>query len=174
MKILALDLSLNSTGWCIMDSSVEEHESGIIKPKKTDRMEKLIEIRSFIYKLIEQHDIKCVFIEDYAFGARGVWIYSYGELCGLIKVAIVELGIKYYTVSPSLWKKFVLGKGNLPKDQVMLQIYKKYGIEFSDNNMADAFAIAKFGKALLDYQQGNKNYNKYELEAFKKMVKDAL
>ena len=51
-------------------------------------------------------------------------------------------------VPPSTLKKFVTGKGNAKKDQMMLAIYKRWGTEFDNNDAADAYALAQYGRTL--------------------------
>jgi crossover junction endodeoxyribonuclease RuvC len=40
-------------------------------------------------------------------------------------------------------KKYAAGKGNAKKQEMLLQIYKRWGMEFSDDNAADAYALAR-------------------------------
>ena len=44
-------------------------------------------------------------------------------------------------------KKFVTGKGNSPKDQVMMHVLKRWGHTSKSNNTADAFVCAAMGLA---------------------------
>jgi hypothetical protein len=46
-------------------------------------------------------------------------------------------------VPPMTLKKFISGKGNAKKDEIMLQIYKRYGVEINENNAADAYGLAR-------------------------------
>ena len=57
-------------------------------------------------------------------------------------------------------KKFVTGKGNAPKDTMMMQVYKHWGVEIPNNNICDAYGLAQIGRAyvgaeakLLKHQQ---------------------
>jgi crossover junction endodeoxyribonuclease RuvC len=40
-------------------------------------------------------------------------------------------------------KKYAAGKGNAKKQEMLLQIYKRWGIEFNDDNAADSYALAR-------------------------------
>jgi crossover junction endodeoxyribonuclease RuvC len=40
-------------------------------------------------------------------------------------------------------KKYAAGKGNAKKQEMLLQIYKRWGLEFNDDNAADAYALAR-------------------------------
>lgn len=51
-------------------------------------------------------------------------------------------------VPPTSLKKFVTGKGNAKKNEMLLGVYKKWGVEYSDDNLADAYSLARVGEAL--------------------------
>ena len=174
MRILALDLSLNETGFCILDNG-KIIDNDIIKvTKNTEQIDRVIEIRDFIaHNILIQSPFDGIFIENYSFGSKGIWTFSCGEMCGAIKLMLKDLGFKYYMIAPTMWKKFVLGKGTLPKDQIMLQCYKQYGVEFTNNNMCDAYCIAKFGESFIKYKRGDKEkLTKIQIECFKKYTKE--
>jgi len=50
---------------------------------------------------------------------------------------------KPYLIPPMTLKKYAAGKGNAKKQEVLLQIYKRWGIEFNDDNAADSYALAR-------------------------------
>jgi Holliday junction resolvasome RuvABC endonuclease subunit len=58
-------------------------------------------------------------------------------------------------VPPPLVKKFATGRGNAKKNEVMLAVYKKWKVEYSDDNMADSYVIAQIacGRYNHDYEQ---------------------
>lgn len=53
-------------------------------------------------------------------------------------------------VPPTVVKKYAAGKGNAKKQEMLMQIYKRWGIEFNDDNAADSYALARLasGNAL--------------------------
>jgi len=46
-------------------------------------------------------------------------------------------------IPPMTLKKFAAGKGNAKKQEMLMQIYKRWGIEFNDDNAADSYALAR-------------------------------
>ena len=40
-------------------------------------------------------------------------------------------------------KKYATGKGNAKKQEMLMQIYKRWGVEFNDDNAADSYALAR-------------------------------
>jgi crossover junction endodeoxyribonuclease RuvC len=74
-----------------------------------------------------------------------------GELAGVVKLNLFntfkdspnERLKTPLQVPPMTLKKFVCGKGTATKDLMLLNVYKKYGVEFSDNNATDAYGLAR-------------------------------
>lgn len=75
--------------------------------------------------------------------------HQIGELGGVIRVMLTEVGIKWIEVNPSLVKKFATGRGNAKKEEIAIAIYKRWGREFLSNDEADAFVLAVIGQALV-------------------------
>ena len=80
-----------------------------------------------------------------------------GELSAVVRMAIFDhfeeedprrFPLK---VPPMTLKKYAAGKGNAKKQEMLLQIYKRWGIEFNDDNAADSYALARLvGKISID------------------------
>ena len=58
-------------------------------------------------------------------------------------------------------KKYATGKGTAKKQEMLLQIYKRWGVEFNDDNAADAYALARLA--------GGHAIDKIEQEVLDKM-----
>ena len=161
-RIIGLDLSLTDTGLCRLYD--EGHQTHSFKSKKKD-IERLIEIKDNIYDRLYSFDIDLIVIEGYGFSSqRG---HSLGELGGVVKVMLKENypNTPILLVPPTVLKKFITGKGNGDKSLMLLHIYKKYNVEFSNHNEADAFALAKFGEMYLHPEK-----TKVNLELSKKVI----
>jgi crossover junction endodeoxyribonuclease RuvC len=164
--ILGLDLSLTSTGWCILDND-EILDVEVIKCKDK-AMKRLWYIKYIIDEVTVSLDFDLVVVEGYSMGSRGGRVFSIGELGGIIKLLLYEeklrTKLKTVIIPPKSLKKFITGNGNAGKELMLLKTYKKYGIEFTDNNKCDAFGLAKMGQA---YLEGTNI--EYEKEALKKV-----
>jgi len=72
-----------------------------------------------------------------------------GELSATVRLTIFDYfkegDLRKYPlkVPPMTLKKFAAGKGNAKKQEMLLQIYKRWGIEFNDDNAADSYALAR-------------------------------
>jgi hypothetical protein len=93
-------------------------------------------------------------MEGYAFGSQ--MANMLGELGGMVKLTLLDFGIYPLIVPPTNLKKYVTGKGNgISKSQILMYVYKKWDAEFSDDNAADSFALARLvsGKHELAYEK---------------------
>lgn len=100
------------------------------------------------------HPIQDAAMEGYAFGSQ--MSNMLGELGGMVKLTLRDFGIYPLIIPPTTLKKYVTGKGQgVSKSQIMLHVFKKWGVEFSDDNAADSFALAHLvsAKASLAYEQ---------------------
>lgn len=80
-----------------------------------------------------------------------------GELAGMVKLSCwtyfdgnMNSVIPYpdhlrvpLQIPPMTVKKYAAGKGNAKKQEMLMQIYKRWGIEFNDDNAADAYALGR-------------------------------
>lgn len=146
MIYLGLDLSLTATGYCVLHSSFE---TGVIKTKKKGLV-RLDYIRSKITECVGNCKPRMVVLEGYSFGSRVGQAFSIGELGGVVKRALWKMDQDVMIVPPTCLKKFVSGKGNTSKDIILMKVLKKYGVEFTDNNECDAFALAQMGRAFVE------------------------
>lgn len=76
-----------------------------------DRFEQLTD--AFVNE-IHQRGIKVVFMEGYAYGAKGN-TFTIGECTGILKYKMWKLGITFIVLQPSAIKKYATGKGNANK-----------------------------------------------------------
>lgn len=94
-----------------------------------------------------------------------------GELGGTIKLVVFEVtGSPPLVVPPTSLKKFVTGKGNAKKNEMLLGVYKQWGVSFADDNQADAYALEQFG---LGYLGSTPELHKYQWEAIYAVSKKA-
>lgn len=70
-----------------------------------------------------------------------------GELSAVVRLSIYdhfEDDLRFpLKVPPMTLKKYAAGKGNAKKQEMLLQMYKRWGIEYSDDNAADSYALAR-------------------------------
>lgn len=169
MKILSIDQSLVQSGYCIFQDD-KLIEKGVIESgqKGTKR---LFEIKQEIQVLLKNHRPEYVVFEDYSYGSRGRATFSLGELGGMLKLMFFEAIELWYTVPIPLWKKYLTGKGNCKKDVVMMKVFKKFGFETANNNVADAYVMGRFLGDYLTWERGKDNFTKGQITSFEKYQK---
>lgn len=93
-----------------------------------------------------------------------------GELGAIVKQVIWQAMIgevKYPTiVQPTLLKKYATGKGVAPKNTVLMSVYKRWGVEFTDDNLADAYTLARIAHAI----ENPSDETVFQQEVLKKLV----
>ncbi|MCA1783598.1 MAG: hypothetical protein LC679_15920 [Intrasporangiaceae bacterium] len=101
------------------------------------------------------YDLVEITMEGYSFGSKGSQAHKIGEGGAATKLALVTLlggddRLAYPTlVSPNAVKKFATGKGSGDKNIILMRVFKKWGVEFSDDNMADSFVLSKIAAAVV-------------------------
>lgn len=89
-----------------------------------------------------------VTIEGYAFGSDTAWATSLRELGGIVRYHLRKARLPLVEVTPTQLKKFATGDGRADKNIVLKEVFKRWELDLSDDNMADAFVLAKIGVAL--------------------------
>jgi crossover junction endodeoxyribonuclease RuvC len=155
MIVLGLDLSLVGTGYVLLEDG-KMKEQKLIKSKPSGKnsvkeLERLITIRS----QITLPNIDLAVIEGLAFMARNsVSLVQLSALNYMVREHLYINKIPFLIVAPSTLKKFVTGRGNAKKDEMLLETYKRLNESFSNDNLCDAFGLAHCGSAVL----GDKQY----------------
>ncbi len=96
--------------------------------------------------------ISAVAMEGYSHGSK-FQREALGELGGVVKLAITEIaGVRQWRhpiiVPPPTLKKYVTGKGTASKQEMIDTVARRYGAIFYDDNLADAYALARFAATL--------------------------
>jgi len=147
---MGLDLSLVGTGCVVISDGKIILQRLITSKKDGDSYNKELERLLNIIKEIPIQEVDVAVIEGVAFMAKNttslVQLSGLNYLCRyFLKRAMVD----FLIVAPTTLKKFITEKGNCEKELILLQIYKRYGVSFSDHNLADAYALAQIGAAVI-------------------------
>ncbi|MDN5324059.1 MAG: crossover junction endodeoxyribonuclease RuvC [Clostridia bacterium] len=165
--VLGLDISLNGTGAVILKNDVIQYHHRF-EPKSIG-IERLIEIEEYVTDLIETNLLDLVVIEGYAF-ARANQAHQMGEIGGVIRRRLHKLRIPWIEIAPNQVKKFASGKGNCKKDLILMNVYKRWRVEFQSSDEADAFILAKIGTILKGYTESLNQKQSEVIKALKKVV----
>jgi len=173
LTIMGLDLSLTGTGLVVIQNGeLKRKELIAVKTKGIERLGNILAlVKNAVTETTETIGrIDLAVIEDYSFGSRGCAIFSSGELGGVIRLYLYLEKNDFLLVSPATLKKYVAGKGNADKDVMLKEVFKKWGQDFDDDNIADAYSLARAGELFL--QSDTKKLKTHELEV-KKTLTDA-
>lgn len=146
MNIMGLDISLTGTGLVVLNDKLEIVRQSLITSKPiADRFNRFHGILDSIMSDVRTHQPKIVFIEGYSYNSNGGSMFDRAELGGIIKKALWDKKVKFEELAPTSLKKFITGKGNAPKELMMLKVFKRFGVEFSSNDLCDAYCLARYG-----------------------------
>lgn len=163
--VVGLDVSYTSTGISTLKNGVYQPELsktyGTKPAQGTD-----IERASLVAKTITSHVSMLkglygdayvhLYIEDYAYG-RMINREKMGELGGVVKYALYEQGWQWETLPILMVRKIVCGKGNAKKDQVMYSLLKRHNLDITQNDLADATAVALSGDFILQQREAKQD-----------------
>ena len=88
-----------------------------------------------------------IIIEGYGF-TRTQNLIPLIEIGTVMRYNLWTDGYNYIDVPPTSLKKFVTGKGNVKKEQMLKEVYKRFQIDCDTADEADAVGLAYFGMAL--------------------------
>ncbi len=151
-RVLSFDLSLTNSGWCLaVDGAIREH--GLI-PGKCDGVARLIHNRNRICELVDIDRPDLIIFEDLAWSKNEAFAKENAGLAYIIRAELVTDKIPYVVAAANQLKKFCCGSGGsaktpVKKEQVMKDLYKRFGHDVNDNNIADAIVLAYIGMALI-------------------------
>ena len=169
-KILGVDLSLCSTGVVrLKDGKILSQKLIKSKPQGDFPIDELRRMLSIVDQ-IEVDGSDLVVIEGIAFAIRRTTsLVQLSALNYLVRKKCHETGKKFCIVAPNSLKKFITGKGSGHKEMMLLEVFKKYGISFDDNNLCDAWGLAQIGHCLLNKQEVPK-YQQEVINLIKKQL----
>ena len=140
MKLAALDIATH-TGW----STDDDYGVWDLTPKRDEsKGMRLIRFRANLLELIST-GINIIVYERPA-GMFKSSIITESELIGILKLICEENNIEYRAYSPSEIKKYASGKGNCNKAMMVKMANEKYGLELTDDNIADAIHLYNLAK----------------------------
>lgn len=151
-KFVGLDLSYTGTSLVVLDLNGEILKQALIKTHKDltteERILKIENEVSFIPNIV---GLNIVYIEGPSFSSIGSSILQMGALNYYIRIFLLKNKVDFKIIPPPTLKKFVCGTGKAQKDLMLLNVYKKWGVSFDDNNLADAYGLSRM--ALEEYKK---------------------
>ncbi|HBF2862347.1 TPA: crossover junction endodeoxyribonuclease RuvC [Clostridioides difficile] len=123
--VLALDVSLSSTGWAIINSNKEILEYGKIVTKKENfdtEDERMCYICNTIQEIITTHNIQIVLVEDQFTSRNSKTILSLRKLLGAIMRTVKLNNIEIEYMYPVSIRKYLMNSGKVKKEEVAIYV----------------------------------------------------
>lgn len=136
------------------------------------KVERLLELQRFFTDhlrsaWLQSEQVLHIVMEGYGFATQKA--HGLGELGGILRLDLLKqfgspLGYPTLIAANSL-KKFVTGKGSGDKNVMLLAMFKKWGLDVDDDNMADSYGLARVALAI---STGTTDYG-YETEVVERL-----
>jgi Holliday junction resolvasome RuvABC endonuclease subunit len=155
--IVGLDPSMSRTGYSLVRDGVMVRSGVFPTASDTFRPERLAHIRGQVLSLLDEETLPRMH------SSRAILVAMESEIFGGFRLdtdpaavqAILQVALweyqprpRFLSVSTSQVKKYA---GAQQKDQMLLAVYKRWGVEYRDHNEADAFVIGRIGDDFLHY-----------------------
>lgn len=150
---MGIDQSYTGYAMTLINADGSKYHTWLAKsPSSCDPIDRLVALREFVKSVFENLNpdlffVGAVAMEGYAYSST--MGHMAGELGGATKLVLNDMGMRPTLVAPAQLKKYITGKGTgVKKNQILLHVFKKWGIEFSDDNMADSYGLARIAAKL--------------------------
>lgn len=158
MAFLGVDQSLNATGICRLAQDGSIQAMATVNPEGRLDAQRLFFIKRTVTSFAA--DIKFAALEGYSYDSVGR-VFELGEIGGVIKTLLVELGIGFVVVPPVQLKKFATGTTYASKEAMIEAAKEAKAAVGDDDNQADAFFLARIARA---YDTTSSDMRRCELE----------
>ena len=168
---IGIDYSLTSPAVCVNDGDLNfyyltnkkkwigkqsDNIIGYEHKEWTDPIQRFGQISDFVFDILSPLGTPEIYIEGYSYGSKGQGLFQIAENCGILKYRILQKGLGYTSVVPSVVKKGATGKGNADKDMMYEAFVKETNIDLKKifdtekvgnpiSDIADSYFIQKVG-----------------------------
>lgn len=151
MVYVGIDQSYTGFGFTAINAVTGKHESYLGKfdlAKYENQGRRLAAIQVWLRDCLSGVYVDGACMEGYANGAKFGREMA-GELGGAVKLYFTKQLLPFpISVPPTSVKKYATGSGTAKKNEILLNVYKRWGVEFRDDNLADSFVLAKIAEAI--------------------------
>lgn len=177
---VGIDPSFTGTGIVILIDDQLYYSTTVTTDSKESILTRVGEIVADILDSLDkvlyrykEGDKVIICVEGFSFASKGRAVFQIGYLGWKVREIIEGFcnfrGFTWIEVPPNNLKLYATGKGNCGKELIMLQVYKRWGQEFSDNNTADAFVLAKMGHSYIDKKEDLTEFQTRSMDAVRKV-----
>ena len=144
MNFVGLDISFD-TGLVVLaeDCSILLQKL-ISSPSKESIENRILHISNQIFSEIKQYEPYIICLEGLSFASHGQATLDLAGLNLFVRTCLYKDSKKFYVIAPTSLKKYITGTGKAKKELMLLKVYKKFGVEFDNNNLADAYSLSQY------------------------------
>ncbi len=145
--VVGVDSSLTGFAFCRMPIPNTDEPIIPMRISTPSEWNRLGRYRYILDALVKQTlPMDLFFMENYGFNAVAHQLVYLAGLGELVRLTVAErAGLEPVMVSTNHLKKFLSGRGNLPKDEVKMHVYKRYHREFKTTDEAESYVLADMG-----------------------------
>lgn len=170
-SFLGIDPSLTGSGLVLIDESYNVLEMiKLFTPAMG--VERLFHLQNKLLEVLNRcTTIRQICIEGPALRETGR-IFDLGQWAGILYLELYKQGLDFTIVAPLQLKKYVSAIGkNQGKQVVILDVFKNFGEEIRDNDLADAYVLARIAHDFYGLCNNSKpkDIKKYQLEVLNKL-----
>ena len=163
MITLGVDQSLRSMGIAVVDSDVPEPLLlEAFTPKTLRDGQRLAYLANRLTEVLDRYRIDMAAMEGYSYGSSGK-VFELGEIGGVVKCLLAQNETTTVIAAPAQVKKFATGKGFGEKEAVQAGILRKWHLNITQDDQADAYVLARIAAL---YAGGSSKYRE-ELEVIR-------
>ena len=159
MTFLALDLGTDC-GFAILKNGKYVSGTKKLQVDKREFGQRFLDFRNWLLKTITNHKVEHVYFERVYAHSGTEAAHTYGGFMYTLAAVCLEQGVKCTGLSVQTIKKFMTGKGNATKDEMILAARLR-GFNPQSDDEADALAIILLG--LNDFNAKNNGVVKNDL-----------
>ena len=155
---IGIDQSLTGFAFTVLDVDDASRYMTWVYKSPYFGVERLIDIRKFLLDHFDYCREQDWVITDIAMEGTVLATYAaivLGELSALVRLTIYDRftgDLRFpLKIPPMTLKKFAAGTGKAKKAEMLLKVYKRWGVEFTEDNACDSYALARIaGKVFID------------------------
>jgi crossover junction endodeoxyribonuclease RuvC len=147
--VVGLDIA-TKVGYAVVTSDgsgVRKLDSGVLA-SRLGGFPRLSDLAGRMMSLMDTHNPDLVVIEGYGFANKNTLV-TLVEVGTVLRYFLWQADIEYTEVAPTSLKKFVSGKGNVKKEMILKEVFKRWGYDVNSNDEADAIGLAYMGLGIL-------------------------
>jgi len=145
---IGVDPSARSTGVVVLrEDGLVLHAEAL--EVETTGVARLAEIRNRLADICRRYGPFDVGVrESYSLGSTNR-PFLLGEVGGIVQLALHDYASRVEECAPKALKKFATGNASASKDEVMRAITARWGEHYDNDDIADAYVLARIGLSLL-------------------------